>query len=123
MSQTFDMRGNGFEMGSHLILNLYRCEVSKLQDLNLFSHFAGEVLLRCNAQVVRSISHKFPGPGFGFTALYLLTTSHFSIHTWPENGSAAIDVFTCGDVSSEEICSEMAEYFGAGESGLASVTR
>jgi len=27
----------------------------------------------------------------------LLAESHISIHTWPENGMAVCDVFTCGD--------------------------
>ena len=33
----------------------------------------------------------------GVTMLVLLAESHLSIHTWPEKGSAAVDVFTCGD--------------------------
>ena len=27
----------------------------------------------------------------------LLSESHISIHTWPEKGEAAVDIFTCGD--------------------------
>jgi S-adenosylmethionine decarboxylase len=39
-------------------------------------------------------SHKFSPQGF--TGLLLLSESHISIHTYPERGYAAIDVFTCG---------------------------
>ena len=40
-------------------------------------------------------SHKFQPQGV--TAVALLAESHISIHTWPENGMAICDVFTCGD--------------------------
>ena len=32
--------------------------------------------------------------------LYLLSESHFSIHTWPENGACAIDFYHCGETAS-----------------------
>ena len=33
----------------------------------------------------------------GVTGFLLLSESHISIHTWPENGYAAVDAYTCGD--------------------------
>jgi S-adenosylmethionine decarboxylase len=39
--------------------------------------------------------HSF-GPGQGVTGVALLAESHISIHTWPEHGYAAIDIFMCG---------------------------
>ena len=43
----------------------------------------------------------------GLTGIVLLAESHISIHTWPERGEAAIDVFTCGKRDSKAI----AEFF------------
>ena len=40
------------------------------------------------------ITHKFEPQGI--TAVALLSESHISIHTWPEDGSCAVDVYTCG---------------------------
>ncbi len=43
----------------------------------------------------------------GLTGIILLAESHISIHTWPERGEAAVDVFTCGGRDSRQI----AEFF------------
>ena len=52
-------------------------------------------------------AHKFQPQGV--TIVALLSESHISIHTWPENGSAALDVFTCGDTNPETAMQYMVE--------------
>ena len=47
------------------------------------------------AHVLHSHFHGF-GEGQGVTGVVLLAESHISIHTWPENGFAAADIFMCG---------------------------
>ncbi|KAF8811568.1 S-adenosyl-L-methionine-dependent methyltransferase [Phlegmacium glaucopus] len=42
-----------------------------------------------------SRSHLFPGGGL--TAVFLLSESHMSIHTWPEHSFVALDIYTCGN--------------------------
>ena len=49
------------------------------------------------ANVLRVIGEKFQPQGV--TLLALLSESHASIHTWPEIGYCAIDLYTCGDVT------------------------
>ena len=58
------------------------------------------------------------------TGLALLAESHISIHTWPESGYAAVDVFTCGDhTMPEKACQTLAEELGAGNHRLSSFRR
>jgi S-adenosylmethionine decarboxylase len=111
-----------FDMGKHILLNLERCEnVDSLTDLKKFELFIPGLLSECNATPINSIGHQFDG---GFTYLSLLTTSHFSIHTWPELESAAIDLFTCSDaVNCEEIVKRLVEYFSSGNLLLLPVLR
>ena len=80
--------------GKHLLLEVYGCNFNKLND---------ELYLRCqlnnaaklaNAVVLNLVSNKFEP--YGVTAIALLAESHLSIHTWPESGYSAIDIFTCG---------------------------
>jgi len=56
--------------------------------LETASNAAGAVLLKI-------FLHEFPSSG-GVTGVVLLEESHMSIHTWPEKGYAAIDIFMCG---------------------------
>lgn len=46
------------------------------------------------AKVLKTHFHDF-GDGMGKTGVVMLAESHISIHTWPENNYAAIDVFVC----------------------------
>ena len=54
--------------------------------------------------------HNFDKPG-AFTALYLLAESHLSIHTWPEHGYIAIDVFTCGQSDTQLVVDKVIAFF------------
>jgi len=54
------------------------------------------------ATVVQTISKKFDPQGV--TVICLLSESHISIHTWPEEGKAAVDVYTCGDCNPKIGC-------------------
>ena len=82
-------------VGKHCILELYECDQFRLNDeaflrttITSATKFAGATLLNL-------ITHRFQP--HGVTGLALLAESHMSIHTWPEHGYAAVDVFTCGD--------------------------
>ncbi len=50
---------------------------------------------KAGASVVGTRFHRFAPEGV--TGVILLSESHFSIHTWPEHGYAAVDLFTCGE--------------------------
>ena len=58
-------------------------------------HHIASAAREAGATVLHWISHHFQPQGV--TGLVLLAKSHLSIHTWPESGYAAMDVFTCGD--------------------------
>nr|WP_236251050.1 adenosylmethionine decarboxylase [Jeongeupia sp. HS-3] len=54
--------------------------------------------------------HPF-GAGQGVTGVLLLMESHISIHTWPEHGFAAVDVFMCGDAKPERALASLEAHF------------
>jgi S-adenosylmethionine decarboxylase len=47
------------------------------------------------ATILHGHFHHF-GEGYGVSGVLVLAESHVSIHTWPERGYAALDIFVCG---------------------------
>jgi S-adenosylmethionine decarboxylase len=82
-------------IGKHCILELYQCNPSKLDDAAFLQGLITEAVQQAGATLLNLITHHFEPQGV--TGLALLAESHLSIHTWPEVGYAAVDVFTCGD--------------------------
>ncbi|MCH7636013.1 MAG: adenosylmethionine decarboxylase, partial [Proteobacteria bacterium] len=49
----------------------------------------------CDATLLNLHLHRFSDSG-GISAVAMIAESHITIHTWPERGYAAIDIFMCG---------------------------
>lgn len=79
--------------GTHLLLDLWGAQ--NLDDLNLIDRAFREAIDVCNATLLHIHLHRFE-PSGGISGVAVLAESHISIHTWPERGYAAIDVFMCG---------------------------
>ena len=82
-------------IGRHCILELYQCDHVKLNDEAFIRTTITSSAKIAGATLMNLVTHSFKPQGV--TGLALLAESHISIHTWPEIGYAAIDVFTCGD--------------------------
>lgn len=83
--------------GRHLILDLYDCDPEILNDYEGLEQIMLAGLALSKANVLRIIGEHFKPQGV--TLLALLAESHCSIHTWPEIGYAAVDLYTCGDTT------------------------
>lgn len=82
-------------MGKHYLLNLYGCSFVLLNDEHYLVRLLEEAAVISGAKVLQTVFKKFDPQGA--TVICLLSESHISIHTWPEEGKAAVDVYTCGD--------------------------
>ena len=82
-------------MGKHYLLNLYGCPFNLLDNYKFLIDLLEDAAAVSGATVIQTIYKKFEPQGV--TVLILLAESHISIHTWPEKGEAAVDIFTCGD--------------------------
>jgi S-adenosylmethionine decarboxylase len=83
-------------LGMHVLLDLHGVSGAMLTDCPLIEQLLLDAAAAAGARVLGSRFHPF-GPELGITGVLLLAESHISIHTWPEHGYAAVDVFMCGD--------------------------
>ncbi len=109
-------------VGKHCILELYHCRADRLNDEAFLRSSITQAVQQAGATLLNLISHRFQPQGI--TALALLAESHLSIHTWPESGYAAVDVFTCGDhTMPERACQRLIADLQAGDHRLRSFRR
>jgi S-adenosylmethionine decarboxylase len=86
--------------GRHLLADLYGVNAEALRDLHALEDLLRKAAGAAGAQVLGSHFHSF-GDQAGVTGVVLLAESHISIHTWPESGFAAADIFMCGSADPE----------------------
>ena len=99
-------------IGTHILLELNGCSPESLNDLPFVRKTLIEAALAVGATIVGESFHKFQPQGV--TGIVAIAESHLSIHTWPEYGYAAVDVFTCGESFEPRKAAELlVQRFGA----------
>lgn len=81
-------------LGRHLIAEFYDCDPACLDDVDVIRTAMRDGAQAVGATVVGELFHQYAPQGV--TGTLLIAESHLSVHTWPESGYAAVDVFTCG---------------------------
>ena len=81
--------------GTHLLADLHGVDPAPLADAAAIEALLRRAALAAGARFLHGHFHTF-GAGGGVTGVLLLAESHISIHTWPEDGFAAVDIFMCG---------------------------
>lgn len=92
-------------LGKHLLLELKDCNREVLDDLSFLQNtliFAAET---AGATVLKEYFHQFAP--HGVSGAVIIAESHLTLHTWPEHGYAAVDIFTCGDTVQTELAAQL----------------
>lgn len=84
-------------IGRHFIVEASRCNPDVLNDIDRIESILVEAARQANATVVTSTFHHFYPQGV--SGVVVVSESHLAIHTWPEKGYAALDIYTCGDTT------------------------
>ena len=83
-------------LGKHILLELYGCNTSIINDVGQLKTYMNEAAEKSGATILESRFHLFSP--YGVSGVVIIAESHLTIHTWPEHDYAAVDFFTCGDI-------------------------
>jgi S-adenosylmethionine decarboxylase len=99
-------------LGRHLIIELFQCDPTILNDQKTLESCLLEAVRISGATTIRPFFHHFAP--HGISGVVLIAESHFAVHTWPEYGYCALDIFTCGDqIEAHEALLFLREKLGA----------
>ena len=81
-------------LGRHVLAEFYGCSPDILNDTAQIEEIMVNAALEAGAEIREVVFHEFTPQGV--SGVVVISESHLAIHTWPEYGYAAVDVFTCG---------------------------
>ena len=93
-----------YALGRHLLLELKDCNREVLNDLSFLQNVMVSAAQEAGATVLEKYFHQFSPQGV--SGAVIIAESHLSLHTWPEYGYAAADIFTCGDTVRAETAAD-----------------
>lgn len=109
-------------LGKHFLIELYECNTEIINSVEKVEEIMLEAVRVSGAEIIKPVFHKFKP--HGVSGVVVIAESHFSIHTWPEFGYCAVDIFTCGtDVDNESAVKYVKEQFGSGSIYVMEVKR
>lgn len=91
-------------LGKHLLVELKDCNPEILKSLDKVRDAMVSAAKKAKATIIDVSFHEFSP--FGISGMVVIAESHLSIHTWPEYGYAALDIFTCGDIIKPEVAAQ-----------------
>jgi len=109
-------------LGRHILAELTGCDPERLEQVGHVREAMVDAALAAGALVVGESFHHFSP--HGVSGVVVISESHLAIHTWPEYGFAAVDLFTCGDaVDPWTALDRLKEAFGAQQTSAMEVRR
>jgi S-adenosylmethionine decarboxylase len=109
-------------LGRHILAEIYECDPAILNDRKMIEKIMVDAALEAGAEIREVAFHKFSPQGV--SGVVVISESHLAIHTWPELGYAAVDVFTCGEtVDPWNACNYLTKMFKAGHINTSEIQR
>lgn len=110
-------------MYRHLLADLVGIDAALLRDGGTLMELLRDSLVSAGFHIVGQAEHQFPGGGEGFTGCFLLSESHAILHTYPEHGYLAFDLFSCGDADPGDVLDQMRQSTQATQIAVQDLTR
>jgi len=109
-------------LGRHFLMELEDCNEETLNDLEAIKTAMLTAADEAGATIMGESFHRFSP--HGISGVVIIAESHLCIHTWPEYGYAAADIFTCGtSVQPEKAAELLVEKLGARKHSIQEIPR
>mgnify|MGYP001871534924 CR=1 FL=1 len=79
--------------GYHLVIDLFGCNFDQLENTEYIIEMLKKLAEILDTTIITKAFHKFYPQGF--SGALIISESHITIHTWPEDDYTGIDIFTC----------------------------
>ena len=93
--------------GEHYLVDLHGCDPTTIELAGPTEESLLLAARRCGSTIIQHHFHQFSP--HGVTGIILIAESHISVHTWPENGFAAVDIFTSGTSMKPDVAIQILE--------------
>ncbi len=108
--------------GTHLMCEFSGCDARIIGDVDAVRDILFKAATEAKAEIMEVSFHRFFPQGV--SGVVVISESHLSIHSWPEYGYAAVDIYTCGDHTDPEAALQYcARAFGATATDIVKVNR
>ena len=109
-------------LGRQVVVEYYNCNSKTLNNVAYIKRAMREAAAACGATIVQEVFHLF-NP-HGVSGVIVIAESHLAIHTWPEYGYAAVDLFTCGEeINPESAFEHLRDALGAASFSMMEIKR
>jgi len=107
--------------GRHVLAEYWECDFAALASKDVIADRMAAAAKAAGATIVATLFHQFTPTGV--SGVVVIEESHLSIHTWPEEGYAAADFYTCGDCVPEQAMAFLRDALSAGRTHFMTVDR
>ena len=114
---------SGEVLGRHLIADMTGLSPVLLRDGDRIMRVLKEALEQAGFHSIKSVEHHFVERGAGFTGMVLLAESHAAVHTYPERGYLALDIFACGSIDPSSVMDALLSELGPAAVDVRTLTR
>jgi S-adenosylmethionine decarboxylase len=109
-------------IGRHYVVEASGCNPEVINDMKRVEEILVQAAKQARASVVTTAFHRFYPQGV--SGVVVVSESHIAVHTWPEKGYAALDIYTCGDhTMPDEAVKYVLKEFGATSAHITYIVR
>ena len=121
MSEIPETHGSFRQVGTHVLVDAWGCPPAWLNDPARVRRALEASIAAGRATLIDLCCHEFSPQGV--TATATLAESHIAIHTWPEHGYFAADLFFCGELDPRKGVPALVAVLGAEQHSVREVAR